>query len=119
MNFIRAFWVRGQSKRVYPSALNRSPRERLNQTRSWVRSLRFQHGRGMPSYTIHFDDDDTTPLRLQARAKELDIPVDALIIRAIDQHLRMHGVQPVDIAKAPANLREFFTAHGLIKSAPE
>lgn len=116
MNFIRAFSVRGKSKRIYTPTLNRVSRERLNQARSWVQSMRSQHDRDMPSYTIHFDDNDTTPSRLQAFAKELDISVDDLIHRAISQHLGMYGTQPVDIGKEPTNLQEFFVANGLLKN---
>lgn len=119
MNFFRAFWVRGQSKRVFSSASNRSPRERLNHIRSRMRLLRFQHRRGMPSFTIHFDDSDTMPARLYARAKELDIPVDVLIQRAIVEHLGVYGLPPPDISREPANLKELFKAHGLLKSTPE
>jgi hypothetical protein len=73
----------------------------------------------MPSFTIHFDDDDTTANRMQAMANELGIPVDALIHRAISEHLGTYGLTKVDPEFKADGLRELFQAHGLLKSVPK
>ncbi|XJC74186.1 hypothetical protein ACHFCA_27260 [Delftia tsuruhatensis] len=69
----------------------------------------------MPIIPVHFDESDTTPERLEARARELDISVEALIQRAIAEHLGAYGLPVVSTSPEPENLSELFQAHGLLK----
>ena len=73
----------------------------------------------MTSFTIHFDDNDTTPDRLRDRALELGIPVDVLIQRAVSEHLGVHCLRQVGTDKQPLNLNELFQMHGFLKSTPD
>ena len=78
-----------------------------------------KHRRVMPSFTIHFDDSDTTPDRLRDRALELGIPVDVLIQRAVSEHLGVHCLRQVGTDKQPHNLNELFQMHGFLKSTSD
>ena len=69
----------------------------------------------MTSFTIHFDDNDTTPDRLRDRALELGIPVDFLIHRAVLEHLGVPCLQQAGTEKPPNNLKELFQRHGFLK----
>ncbi len=70
----------------------------------------------MTSFTIHFDDNDTTPDRLRDRALELGIPVDFLIHRAVSEHLGVHCLRQAGTEKPPDNLNELFQRHGFLKA---
>jgi len=118
MQKFRALRVRGSPKWYSPSAPNRSTMERLKPSLSRSGLRRFFNQSDMPTIPVHFDDSDTTPERLEARARELDISVDALIHRAIAEHLGAFGLPEGPPSSEPTTLGELFQAHGLLKSAP-
>ncbi|WP_198971681.1 hypothetical protein [Xylophilus sp. ASV27] len=60
----------------------------------------------MPAFSIHFDGSHTTPERMTARAQELGIPVEALIHRAIAEHLGARFLPVVPASREPTNLSE-------------
>lgn len=69
----------------------------------------------MQRITIEFQDHDTTPDRLRRLAEELSIPVDVLIIRAIDAQLGAVGLEPIPDGFRPKDVLELARARGLIE----
>ncbi len=116
MQKFRALRVRGMPRWFIPSALDRSTMERLKPNLSRSRLRRFFNQSDMPIIPVHFEESDTTPDRLAARARELDISVDALIHRAIAEHLGAYGLPVAPASPEPTSLSELFQAHGLLKS---
>jgi hypothetical protein len=115
MQKLRAPRVREMSRWSNHSAMVRSTMERLKPSLSRSRLRRFFNQSDIPIIPVHFDESDTTPERLEARARELDISVEALIQRAIAEHLGAYGLPAVSTSPEPTNLSELFQAHGLLK----
>jgi len=96
----------------------RSRSERAVPSQQWFWSRRHKSERNttMPQIVINFDDDDTMPDRLRERADEWGISTEAMIHRAINSFMGDYGLKSPPPGFEAKNLREFFHAHGVMKT---
>ncbi|EER62088.1 conserved hypothetical protein [Acidovorax delafieldii 2AN] len=70
----------------------------------------------MKTFLIEFDDDETMPDRLRARAAEWGISPEDLIHRAIDALMVDYGLPALPKDFHAKSLRELFEVGGVLKS---
>ena len=102
-------------RRLKPVAKSSTTMGHVKQSQHWLKLPHAQRSITMQQITITFSDDDTLPDRLRMMADEIQVPVEALIIRAIDEHLGDKYLKkpPNDIQAK--SLGELFQAYGLTK----
>lgn len=69
----------------------------------------------MPTLKIEFDDDDTTPDRIAAIARDNGISSEQLVQRAIAQYLGEFGLKPLSEGSKPQSLQALFEETGVLK----
>lgn len=67
----------------------------------------------MPTYEIHYEDRETLPELIDARAKELDISPEELIHRLICEGMRDYGNS--DPAELGHSLEDYLVRNGALK----
>lgn len=104
-----------QRRRLKPVARVGSPQEHVKPSRLRLKLLHATRRSPMQQITITFRDDDTLPDRLRKMADELSVPVEMLMIRAIEAYLgNEHLTSPPDGFQTKS-LVELFQSHGLMK----
>lgn len=67
------------------------------------------------TYTIHFDEDDTLPERLEQFAQFNEVPVELIIKRAIGKHLGLFGLKELPEDFKGTTMHDVLVAMGLSK----